>query len=188
MNDREDLSDAEDAVRAGRVLDAMPVLERLIDNDSEEKAEAAYCLGLIFEIGHEVATNVQKAEEYYLMAEAEGCRLATYRLAALFLRAGDHAAAMTRFRLAAPDNPSAAYWAYRCLQQDARLELFNGEASHYLNLAIELGHVHAKRIAIVQKIRGQQGLLRIPVALVQYVLLLKEAGAAVMNKERLRYK
>jgi TPR repeat protein len=187
MNDTASLNAAKMMLREKRFQEAMAILEAITNRKSDASAEAAYCLGIIYQAGGGAPANIDDATNYYLIAEQSGYSMATYRLGGIYNKRGELRKAYDSYQATAQNNPSAAYWAYRLLALDNNLDTNPNASDKYLNIAAEQGHVLAQRIIAMKYISGGNGFLKIPYG---FYLFLKMAWSAIRvtsEGEKLKY-
>jgi len=188
MNTNEYLEEARRDLENGRYQEAISIYQMLIAENGEGKDTAAYCLGIICDGGIGVPTDPIAAERYYSMAENGNQPLATYRLGKLLYRNGDAARALTKFKKVAETNPSAAYWSYYILSTQNGISAHHrAEKELYLNSAANQGHLIAMRINAVRKMRGLEGILKIPWGVIEYFALTPKIWKAVARRDDFRY-
>lgn len=183
---------AREVLLKGDTANAILMYLRIINENSSEKSHAEYALGVIYDGGLGVERDPVLAERFYALAEDGGLHMASYWLAHILFSRGDFEQALQKYRKVAHINPSAAYWAYLILRDHKALPSHGTEKDELLSLAIELGHIHAKRIQIRETIKGRNGVWRIPAGLIGYVKLLfevwKVAGDIVAGDgDKMRY-
>ncbi|HEX5315131.1 MAG TPA: hypothetical protein VFX22_00660, partial [Candidatus Kapabacteria bacterium] len=84
MDNAASLNAAKLLLRERRLQEAVAMFDRIIDEKSNESAEAAYCLGILYHSGSGVAKDLNEAEKYFLAAERYGYPLASYRLGGMY--------------------------------------------------------------------------------------------------------
>jgi TPR repeat protein len=188
MDDASSLRVAKVLLQEKRFQEAIAIFERIANKGSEDAAEAAYCLGVVHQIGSGVQVSIDKAKKYYLIAQQSGkISIATYRLASIYYSLGELQKAYESFREIAQINPSAAYWAYRILVGNSNLDDDPDASEKYLNSAAEQGHVLAQKIIAVRFIFGKHGVSNIPHGVKLYFKMISSAFRAIKNGEKLKY-
>lgn len=187
MNDAPSLNTAKTLLKEKRYREATAILERVTNDNSEDSADAAYCLGIVHHLGGDVPKNVDEATKYYLMAAQSGHPMATYRLGFIYRERNELQKSYDSFRLIAQSNPSAAYWAYQLLSADNKLDSDPNASEKYLNSASEQGHVLAQKIIAMRYISGKEGLLKIPYGLRLFVKVVRNTFRVTNKGEKLKY-
>jgi TPR repeat protein len=187
MNNAPSLNAAKNMLKEKRFQEATAILERIINDKSEDSAEAAYCLGIVHNTGSRVPKNVDEAEKYYLMAVQSGHPMATHRLGGICYKRGELQKAYDLFRSVAHINPSAAFWAYQLLTLDKQLDSDPDAGEKFLDSAAEQGHVRAQRIISMRYISGKEGLLEIPYGLRLFVRLARNVFRVTHRGEKMKY-
>jgi TPR repeat protein len=187
MNDTASLNAAKTMLREKRFQEAIAILEAITNRKSDASAEAAYCLGIIYQAGSGAPANIHDATNYYLIAEQSGYSMATYRLGGIYYGLGESRKAYDSYQTIAQKNPSAAYWAYRLLALDKNLDTNPNASDKYLNIAAEQGHVLAQRIIAVKYISGSNGLLNVPHGLYLFLKMAWNAFRVTSKGEKLKY-
>lgn len=187
MIETSDLALAQKAFRDGNCEQALPIFLKIMNSESNDKAMAAYCLGIIFETGEGVVADDRKAEEYYLISEKAGYQMATYRIGSILHRRGEFEGSFEKFGMIADMNPSAAYWAYR-LRKDLPV-LFEQEPTYdyFRSLAIRQGHLLAKRDEAKERAFGAKGISKIPGGMRDWIGLIFEIRRALSSGNKLIY-
>lgn len=176
------------ALQEGRAKDAIATYLRMMEIDRSSKGVAAYCLGLVYDGGLGVPKDKDAALRYYTLADAEGYELGTYRLGHMLLVRDESAAALAKFKSIAKRNPSAAYWIYRVMAEVTdRRGAHREESERYLAMAASEGHVLAKRVYALRRLRDEEGILKIPGGLLEVVGLVFYAAKLGANGEKLLY-
>jgi TPR repeat protein len=188
MNSGSSLSAAKKMLHGKRFQWAAAIFERIANENSEDSAEAAYCLGIMHHTGSGVPGNVDEAAKYYLIAARSGHPMATYRLGHIYQERGDLLNAYDSFRSTAESIPSAAYWAYRLLSTDGKLDSDPDASEKYVNSAAKQGHVRAQRVIAIRYLSGKEGLLKMPYGLALYARLAHDIVRVVIIKnEKMKY-
>jgi uncharacterized protein len=187
MNNVPSLSTAKSMLRQNQFQEAIAIFERITNEKSEDSAEAAYCLGIVHQSGSGVPKDANEAAKYYLKAEKFGYPMATYRLGGIYYRLGELQKAYDSFRSVAQSNPSAAYWAYRVLIVNRRLDSDPDASEKYLNSAAEQGHVVAQRDIAKRYISGKEGLQKIPYGLRLYARAVRRIFQVINKGEKMKY-
>jgi TPR repeat protein len=187
MNDTSSLNAAKKMLQEKRFQEAISNFERISKSASKDAPEAAYCLGMINQIGSGVPANIEEAKKHYLIAERSGYAMATYRLAVIYRDNGEPEKAYRSFQAIAHDNPSAAYWAHWLLQNNNRLDDDPHASERYLNSAAEQGHVLALRIIAMRFVSGNKGITKIPYGLKLFLKMSLNTRRVVNRNEKLKY-
>lgn len=188
MDKADSLTAAKLLLRERRLQEAVAMFDRIIDEKSNESAEAAYCQGILYHSGSGVPKDLDQAEKFFLVAERYGYPLASYRLGGMYYRRGDFKRAYDSFRSVAQDNPSAAYWAYRVLIADRRLDKDPDASIKHLNNAAAQGHVVAQRTLAIRHVLGREGLLKIPLGFVLYAKAVANIfKVVVIDNDKMKY-
>jgi TPR repeat protein len=188
MDNAPSLKTAKLLIRERRLQEAAAMLDRIIDQKSNESGEAAYSLGILYHSGGGVAKDLNEAEKFFLVAERYGNPLATYRLGGMYYRRGDFKKAYDSFRSVAQDNPSAAYWAYRVLIADRRVDKDPDASRKHLNNAAAQGHVVAQRTLAMRYVLGREGFAKIPCGFVLYAKAMVDIfRVVVIHDDKMKY-
>ncbi len=185
MEDISRLNSARRHLHQGRVAEAIREYMELAHQGS---AEAAYCLGNLYQSGRSVPKDLRKTEDYFKLSHDRGYAIATYHLAGVYWYESKLQEALTLYKSIANKNPSAAFWAFRCLKRLAlgRKEL-EEEAQKYLIQAKNMGHIEALRIVSIQTAMGKYGLSKIPTGIVQLFSVAAVAQQSMRNGDRMKY-
>jgi hypothetical protein len=185
MVDTNRLTTARRHLRDGRIDDGIRELMELV---GEGSAEAPDYLGILYFSGNGVPKDVEKAKSYFLMSHTRGYALGTYHLAGEYNRESNFKGALELFKLIADKNPSAAYWAFRCLvslsKENKKLE---AESEKYLIHAANLGHIEALRTMAIRTIRGRYGLKNIPRGIFKFLGVPRAGRESIAKRERFKY-
>lgn len=181
MEDINRLNSARRHLQEGRVADAILEYMELAQQGS---AEAAYRLGIIHQTGRSVSKDITRAIEYYLLGHERGNALSTYFLAGIYWHEFKIEEALALYKSIANKNPSAAFWAFRCLRKlaNGQKEL-EEEAERYLFQAKTLGHVEAIWFLSIQTARGKYGLKNIPAGISQIFSFVGAGQRSIRNRE-----
>jgi TPR repeat protein len=185
MVDTNRLTSARRHLREGRIDDGIRELMELV---GEGSAEAPDYLGILYFSGNGVPKDVEKAKSYFLMSHTRGYALGTYHLAGEYKRESNFKGALELLKLIADKNPSAAYWAFRCLvnlsKENKKLE---AESEKYLIHAANLGHIEALRTIPIRTIKGRYGLKNIPRGIFKYFRSVRAGLESIEKRERFKY-
>ncbi|MDE1907034.1 MAG: sel1 repeat family protein [Rhodospirillales bacterium] len=185
MEDMQRLNSARRLISEKKFAEGVRACQQLTDLGS---AEAPDYLGILYLNGSGVPKNVAKATEYFLLSHNRGYQMGTYHLAGQYQLASKTHQALHLFKLVADTNPSAAYWAFRCLEQLEKSQKgWQDEAEQYLRQAVSLGHIEARRTSAIRAIIGYYGVSGIPGGILKFLGIAKAIKQCIEKRERLKY-
>jgi len=175
---------AKNEMISGDIKVAIKMYENMLEDKGDLVGIAAYVLGMIYQEGTRVDKDNEKSLSYLEFSEAHNCYLATYYLACLKSKQNDKIAAFKKFKEISEIHPSAAYWAYRLLVDETNKIEDEKSWEYYRDLAIEQGHIYAKRDEVRERAFGKKGLSKIIPGIIDWIKLYPEAKAAVRRDDK----
>ena len=187
MFENPSLVQAKELLKSGKFKEAIDIYQSLLAERSDGAAEAAYNLGIVYQVGSGVNVNIAEAEKYYRLADSLGYKMATYRIANLLFKSGNIDEALLFYEKIAESNPSAAYWSYRILNKKNTVNDRAVFVDHYLELAANQGHVLAQRAIAMNFLKGEKGIFKIPLGVKLYINTLVNMTRVVKRDDKLKY-
>lgn len=186
MEDINRLKSAQRHLQGGRVEEA---LREYIELAEQGSAEAAYRLGVIYQTGRCVSKDITRAKDYFVLGRERGNALSTYFLAGIYWHEFKIEKALALYKSIASENPSAAFWAFRCLRKLAKGQKdLEEEAERYLIQAKTLGHIEALWFLSIKTAMGKYGLRSIPSGISQFFSVVGAAKRSMRNREWMKYR
>lgn len=168
---------------------ARSMYQEIVAGGGVERLDALYALGIMWQIGNfgGAETSDCKAAYYYSLAADEGHVMAAYQLAGYYEKQDRSAEALDLLKKIAGVNASAAYWVWRMLIEKPQLASHPEEAATYLNLAIDQGHLLAKKVRLLRRLKGQEGLLKALIGPIEFVRWFIGAYRAASSNDKEKY-
>jgi TPR repeat protein len=158
-----------DLIRKGQQAEALRHARSLAESGA---ADGNLLLGWMYQAGSGGPQNLKAAEACYLRAATSGSVKSMYYLGSLYVMTGDFARAIEWFTRSSNGGFAAAtYHLGRMFLFGQGVEQDRDVAMRYFEKAAKQGHLLAQRNIIHAMIKGQRGIMNIPVGLAKLLHL-----------------